>query len=44
MWRLAGMLAILTPFMIAVFYTVITVWLVVYIKEIIVSGAAPFYS
>ncbi|MCI5105508.1 MAG: sodium-dependent transporter [Pseudomonadales bacterium] len=32
-WRLAGMLAILTPFMIAVFYTVITVWLVVYIKE-----------
>ena len=31
-WRLAGMLAILTPFMIAVFYTVITVWLVVYIK------------
>ena len=33
-WRLAGMLAILTPFMIAVFYTVITVWLVVYIKEI----------
>ncbi len=33
-WRLAGMLAILTPFMIAVFYTVITVWLVVYIREI----------
>ncbi len=33
-WRLAGMLAILTPFMIGVFYTVITVWLVVYIKEI----------
>ncbi|MBL6747322.1 MAG: sodium-dependent transporter [Pseudomonadales bacterium] len=33
-WRLAGMLAIMTPFMIAVFYTVITVWLVVYIKEI----------
>ena len=33
-WRLAGMLAILTPFMIAVFYTVITVWLVVYLKEV----------
>ena len=33
-WRLAGILAIVTPFMIAVFYTVITVWLVVYIKEI----------
>ncbi|NKB35230.1 MAG: sodium-dependent transporter [Pseudomonadales bacterium] len=37
-WRLAGMLAILTPFMIAVFYTVITVWLVVYIKEIASGG------
>ena len=37
-WRLAGMLAILTPFMIAVFYTVITVWLVVYIKEIGLGG------
>lgn len=33
-WRLAGMLAILTPFMIAVFYTVITVWLVVYLVEL----------
>jgi NSS family neurotransmitter:Na+ symporter len=33
-WRLVGMLGILTPFMIAVFYTVITVWLVVYLKEI----------
>ena len=39
-WRLAGMLAILTPFMIAVFYTVITVWLVVYIKEIATGGLA----
>ena len=37
-WRLAGMLAILTPFMIAVFYTVITVWLVIYIKEIATGG------
>ena len=37
-WRFAGMLAILTPFMIAVFYTVITVWLVVYIKEISFGG------
>ena len=37
-WRLAGMLAILTPFMIAVFYTVITVWLAVYIKEISLGG------
>ena len=37
-WRLAGMLAILTPFMIAVFYSVITVWLVIYIKEISLGG------
>lgn len=37
-WRLAGMLAILTPFMIAVFYTVITVWLVVYLKELVGGG------
>ena len=37
-WRLVGMLGILTPFMIAVFYTVITVWLVVYIKEIALGG------
>ena len=36
-WRLAGALAIVTPFMIAVFYTVITVWLVVYIKEIAIG-------
>lgn len=33
-WRLTGMLAIITPFMIAVFYTVITVWLVVYLSLI----------
>jgi len=37
-WRLVGMLGILTPFMIAVFYTVITVWLVVYLKEIATGG------
>ena len=37
-WRLAGKLAIITPFMIAVFYTVITVWLVVYMKEIAGGG------
>ncbi|PCI54500.1 MAG: sodium-dependent transporter [Alphaproteobacteria bacterium] len=37
-WRLVGMLGILTPFMIAVFYTVITVWLVVYLKEISTGG------
>jgi neurotransmitter:Na+ symporter, NSS family len=37
-WHLVGMLGILTPFMIAVFYTVITVWLVVYLKEIATGG------
>ncbi len=37
-WRLVGMLGILTPFMIAVFYTVITVWLVVYLREIASGG------
>ena len=40
LWRLAGMLAIITPFMIAVFYVVITVWLVVYIKELLGGGLA----
>ena len=30
-WRLPGMLKIITPFMIAVFYMVITVWLFVYL-------------
>lgn len=29
-WRWAGRLAILTPFMIAVFYTVVTVWIVIF--------------
>lgn len=33
-WRLAGWLAVLTPFMIGVFYTVLTVWLLVYLKEL----------
>ncbi|MDP6098109.1 MAG: sodium-dependent transporter [Gammaproteobacteria bacterium] len=34
LWRWAGQLAILTPFMIAVFYLVITVWLVVYLGQL----------
>ena len=37
-WKVAGWLAIATPFMIAVFYTVITVWLVVYLKELAGGG------
>lgn len=32
LWSWAGKLAVITPFMIAVFYTVITVWLVVYLQ------------
>ena len=35
LWRWAGKLAILTPFMIAVFYLVITVWLVVYLGQLV---------
>ncbi len=31
LWRYAGKLAILTPFMIAVFYTVVTVWIIIYL-------------
>ncbi|MBT8145852.1 MAG: sodium-dependent transporter [Gammaproteobacteria bacterium] len=42
-WRWAGKLAILTPFMIAVFYTVITVWLVMYIIYS-VTGSLDYLS
>ncbi len=37
-WHAVGMLAILTPFMIAVFYSVITVWLLVYLQELLGGG------
>ncbi|WNC67970.1 sodium-dependent transporter [Thalassotalea nanhaiensis] len=30
-WRLAGLLGIITPFMIAVFYTVLTIWILIYL-------------
>ena len=43
MWRWAGKLAILTPFMIAVFYLVITVWLVVYLGQLI-SGNLDYLA
>lgn len=33
LWRYAGKLAILTPFMIAVFYTVVTVWIIIYLLK-----------
>lgn len=32
-WRWAGKLAILTPFMIAVFYTIVTVWIIIYFLQ-----------
>jgi len=32
-WRMVGGLAILTPFMIAVFYAVITVWILIYMLQ-----------
>ncbi len=38
LWRGVGMLAILTPFMIAVFYSVITVWLLMYLTELLGGG------
>ena len=38
LWHAVGMLAILTPFMIAVFYSVITVWLLVYLRELVFGG------
>ncbi|MDG1731748.1 MAG: sodium-dependent transporter [Thalassotalea sp.] len=30
-WRLAGLVSIITPFMIAVFYTVLTIWILIYL-------------
>jgi NSS family neurotransmitter:Na+ symporter len=43
LWRWAGKLAIVTPFMIAVFYLVITVWLVVYLGQL-VSGHLDYLA
>jgi neurotransmitter:Na+ symporter, NSS family len=37
-WRLAGKLAILTPFMIAVFYTVVTVWIAIFLLRALSGG------
>ncbi|MDP1931271.1 MAG: sodium-dependent transporter [Gammaproteobacteria bacterium] len=37
-WRMAGNLAILTPFMIAVFYTIVTVWIVIYLLKALTGG------
>ena len=38
LWRYAGKLAILTPFMIAVFYTVVTVWIIIYLLKAVTGG------
>lgn len=43
LWRWAGQLAIVTPFMIAVFYLVITVWLIVYLGQL-VSGNLDYLA
>ncbi len=37
-WRMAGNLAILTPFMIAVFYTIVTVWVIIYLIRALTGG------
>jgi neurotransmitter:Na+ symporter, NSS family len=37
-WRLAGWLSIITPFMIAVFYMVITVWIFGYLFQIVTGN------
>lgn len=39
-WHAVGKIAILTPFMIAVFYTVITVWIVVYLARLVMGDLA----
>lgn len=37
-WSFAGFLAVLTPFMIAVFYMVITVWIFGYLSQVVVGN------
>ncbi|NQZ06125.1 MAG: sodium-dependent transporter [Algicola sp.] len=37
-WRIAGILSIITPFMIAVFYTVITVWIFGYLVQALMGN------
>lgn len=37
-WKMAGRLAILTPFMISVFYTVLTVWILMYLVVSMTGG------
>ncbi|WOH39466.1 sodium-dependent transporter [Thalassotalea fonticola] len=42
-WRLAGLLGIITPFMIAVFYTVLTIWIFIYFV-LTVGGQLDFLA
>ncbi|WP_371186544.1 sodium-dependent transporter [Thalassotalea maritima] len=42
-WRFAGLLSIITPFMIAVFYTVLTIWIFVYLA-MSVSGQLDYLA
>lgn len=37
-WRFAGMLSVITPFMIAVFYTVLTVWIFGYLLQVLMGN------
>ncbi len=37
-WRLGGKLAVLTPFMIGVFYAVVTVWIVIFLLRALTGG------
>lgn len=37
-WQIAGWLSVITPFMIAVFYTVITVWLFGYLVQVVTGN------
>ncbi|NMH61446.1 sodium-dependent transporter [Alteromonas ponticola] len=37
-WKLAGWLSIITPFMIAVFYMVITIWILGYLTEVFMGN------
>jgi len=43
-WRWAGKLAIITPFMIAVFYTVVTVWILIFLFRALTGGLSELAS
>ncbi len=43
-WRFAGLLSVITPFMIAVFYTVLTVWILIYFGAAITGELAYLAS